>query len=159
MKSVNQVECEEEQLGGDWEVAGQLGGEVGNTGMEGCDCVGEGRRSLLLSSSALHPSLTHSRSRTLCSEDKEVRTPLAVSKTPDFDTHLKWLLCLRRRIVVSISSTEIDVFYTSLQKTCLKLTIGNVWRPLSESCLFYFTLYAWKRRGEIIIKKIVLYCN
>lgn len=74
----------------------------------------------LFSTSSLPLSLPHSLSWT--SKDKEVRTPLSVSKTPHFETHLKWLLCLWRRIVVSVSL----FFYTNLHKRCLKLTDGSV---------------------------------
>lgn len=119
------MECEEEQPGGDWEVGGQLGGEFGNRGMEieeWRDVTLWGGQALtltfLFSTSSLPPSLPHSLSWTSCSKDKEVRTPLSVSKTPHFETHLKWLLCLWRRIMVSVSRTELYVFFTP---TCTKV--------------------------------------
>lgn len=71
----------------------------------------------LFSTSSLPLSLPHSLSWT--STDKEIRTPLSVSKTPHFETHLKWLLCLWRRIVVSVSRNELCfVFFTP---TCTKV--------------------------------------
>lgn len=55
------MECEEEQPGGDWEVGGQLGGEDGNRGMEGCDFVGwAGAHSYFPLQHFIPPSLTSS---------------------------------------------------------------------------------------------------
>lgn len=53
----------EEELGGDWEVGGPLGGGTGNRGMEGWDCVGGQALTLTFLFSTL--SFTHSLARSL----------------------------------------------------------------------------------------------
>lgn len=60
------MECEEEQLGGDWEVGGPLGGEVGNRGAEGWDCAGRaGAHSYFPLQHFIPPSLARSLTHSL----------------------------------------------------------------------------------------------